>query len=197
MDFSARTVITGDPHLDLDQVGVPLSIAMRLTYPERVTPHNLAQMRRAVGVGPDALGGALYVERTDGERFDLAFVSLAATSAKLRVGDVVDRMLRDDDIVVMNRQPSLHKMSMMAHRVKILLYSTFRLNLSVTTPYNAASREEVDVPRNPEGSLRVAGIGPRQHRQPVEPAFLEPLCPGALPDLAVVPRVVPRQAIAK
>jgi len=139
VDFSARTVITGDPHLDLDQVGVPLSIAMRLTYPERVTLHNLDDMRAAVRLGPYVLGGALYVTRRDGERFDLSFVSLAVVAGKLHVGDVVDRMLRDNDIVVMNRQPSLHKMSMMAHRVKILLYSTFRLNLSVTTPYNAAS----------------------------------------------------------
>ena len=169
---------------------MPLSIAMRLTYPERVTAHNLVQMRAAVDVGPHALGGALYVERADGERFDLAFVSLAATSGKLCVGDVVDRMLRDGDIVVMNRQPSLHKMSMMAHRVKILLYSTFRLNLSVTTPYNAVSS-----PPNPECSLRVVGICPHQHPQPPVLEVLLLLRSRAPPDLAVPQRVFHRQAL--
>lgn len=111
-DFSARTVITGDPNLDIDQVGVPVSIAMRLTYPERVTNHNLRKMRAAVRRGTGELGGALYVERSDGQRFDLAFVaSTALVADTLAVGDIVERMIVDDDVVIMNRQPSLHKAS--------------------------------------------------------------------------------------
>ena len=43
----------------------------------------------------------------------------------------------DGDYVLFNRQPSLHKMSMMAHRVKVMKGNTFRLNVSVTPPYNA------------------------------------------------------------
>jgi len=132
---------------------------MRLTYPERVTRFNHSILHAAVCVGTDELGGALYVERSDGQRFDLAFVASTLTIAnQLAVGDTVERMLQNDDVVVMNRQPSLHKMSMMAHRVKILHYSTFRLNLSVTTPYNAVS---------PPSCPRIARIGSVQHIGPV------------------------------
>ena len=59
------------------------------------------------------------------------------TSVKVCVGDTVYRHLIDGDIVLFNRQPSLHKMSMMAHKVKVMPFNTFRLNVSVTTPYNA------------------------------------------------------------
>lgn len=135
VNFSARSVITGDPSLDVDQVGVPLSIAMRLTVPVRVTRHNKFEMQKHVELGAHTLGGALYVIRGDGEQFDLKYCSRIV----LGCGDVVERMLKNDDVVVMNRQPTLHRMSMMAHRVKVLPYSTFRLNLCVTTPYNAVS----------------------------------------------------------
>ena len=72
----------------------------------------------------------------DGRRVDLRFVKHLNDLA-LHTGFVVERHLRDDDLIVFNRQPSLHKMSIMAHRVKVLDHSTFRLNLSVTSPYNA------------------------------------------------------------
>lgn len=138
VNFSARTVITGDPSLDLDQVGVPRSIASRLSVPVRVTTFNQELLQECVGRGAYTDGGALYVERSsDGTLYDLQ----TCARVVLNVGDVVERMLRNDDVVIMNRQPTLHRMSMMAHRVKILPYSTFRLNLSVTSPYNAASRE--------------------------------------------------------
>mgnify|MGYP002700427762 CR=1 FL=1 len=133
VDFSARTVITPDPLLDLDQVGVPRSIAMNLTIPEKVTSFNLVAMRDRVRLGPRHPKGARYVETKDGTRFDLTVAKMASLS----VGDTVERPLQNDDSVVMNRQPTLHRMSMMAHRVHIMDYSTFRLNLSVTTPYNA------------------------------------------------------------
>jgi len=156
VDFSARTVITGDPSLELDQVGVPTSMAMRLTMPVCVTSLNIDEMQRAVMKGPDELGGALYVLRKDGERFDLMYAgSLAKVAARLQVGDTVERMLRDGDWVVMNRQPSLHKNSMMGHRAKILPYSTFRLNLSVTGPYNADFDGDVSVKSAPQNPLIV------------------------------------------
>lgn len=59
------------------------------------------------------------------------------TDAHLENGYIVERHLQDEDFVIFNRQPSLHKMSMMGHRIKVLPFSSFRLNLSVTTPYNA------------------------------------------------------------
>ncbi|KAG5643823.1 DNA-directed RNA polymerase II subunit rpb1 [Asterophora parasitica] len=135
VDFSARTVITGDPNLELDQVGVPKTIAMNLTFPERVTPYNIAYLQELVRNGPTTYPGARYVVRDTGERIDLRYNKRA--DAFLQYGWIVERHLKDGDFVLFNRQPSLHKMSMMAHRVKLMPYSTFRLNLSVTPPYNA------------------------------------------------------------
>ncbi|ODV89296.1 hypothetical protein CANCADRAFT_65867 [Tortispora caseinolytica NRRL Y-17796] len=136
VDFSARTVITGDPNLSLDQVGVPRSIARTLTYPEIVTPYNIQRLSQLVQNGPNEHPGAKYVIRDTGERIDLRYHKRAG-DIPLQYGWTVERHLQDDDPVLFNRQPSLHKMSMMAHRVRVMPYSTFRLNLSVTSPYNA------------------------------------------------------------
>lgn len=106
-DFSARTVITADPSLDLDQVGVPRSIAMRLTKPVVATPFNVEDLRQRVRVGPNELGGALYVQKKTHPciDYDLAFVSsVEDVASKLRYGDVVERMLVDDDWVAVNRK---------------------------------------------------------------------------------------------
>ncbi|KAK0506634.1 DNA-directed RNA polymerase II, subunit 1 [Armillaria luteobubalina] len=135
VDFSARTVITGDPNLELDEVGVPKTIAMNLTFPERVTPYNIAYLQELVRNGPRNYPGARYVVRDTGERIDLRYNKRA--DGFLQYGWVVERHLKDGDYVLFNRQPSLHKMSMMSHRVRLMPYSTFRLNLSVTPPYNA------------------------------------------------------------
>lgn len=136
VDFSARTVITPDPNLDLDQLGVPKSIAMNVTFPEVVTPHNIDYLRKLVENGPTTWPGAKYIVRDDGIRIDLRYLKKRA-DIHLANGYIVERHMQDNDYVLFNRQPSLHKMSIMGHRVKILPYSTFRLNLSVTTPYNA------------------------------------------------------------
>ncbi|KAK9370544.1 hypothetical protein V1509DRAFT_616123 [Lipomyces kononenkoae] len=136
VDFSARTVISGDPNLALDQVGVPRSIAKTLTYPEIVTPYNIHKLTQLVRNGPNEHPGAKYVIRDTGERIDLRYHKRAG-EITLQYGWRVERHIVDDDPVLFNRQPSLHKMSMMAHRVKVMPYSTFRLNLSVTSPYNA------------------------------------------------------------
>ncbi|KAL9086884.1 MAG: hypothetical protein Q9165_006890 [Trypethelium subeluteriae] len=136
VDFSARTVITGDPNLDLDQVGVPRSIARTLTYPETVTPYNISKLHELVRNGPNEHPGAKYVIRDSGERIDLRHHK-RASEITLQYGWKVERHLMDGDFIIFNRQPSLHKESMMGHRVKVMPYSTFRLNLSVTSPYNA------------------------------------------------------------
>jgi len=136
VDFSARTVITPDPNLAIDQVGVPRSIAQTLTYPEIVTPFNMEMLQALVDNGPSEHPGALYIIRSDGTRVDLRYATKKADH-HLQVGYKVERHLQDDDYVLFNRQPSLHKMSIMSHRIKIMPYSTFRLNLSVTSPYNA------------------------------------------------------------
>ena len=134
VDYSARTVITPDPNLAIDEVGVPRSIARNLTYPEIVTPFNIERLQELVNNGPIELPGARYIIRKDGLRLDLR---QSHVQTHLQYGYRVERHIEDGDIVMFNRQPSLHKMSIMSHRVKIMPYSTFRLNLSVTTPYNA------------------------------------------------------------
>jgi DNA-directed RNA polymerase II subunit RPB1 len=136
VDFSARTVITGDPNLSLDEVGVPRSIARTLTYPETVTPYNIGKLHQLVQNGPNAHPGAKYVIRSDGSRIDLRHHKRAG-QISLEYGWKVERHIIDGDYIIFNRQPSLHKESMMGHRVRVMPYSTFRLNLSVTSPYNA------------------------------------------------------------
>jgi len=136
VDFSARTVITADPNLGIHQVGVPRSVAMNLTVPERVTPFNFSHLSELIANGPTVHPGAKHIIRTDGTRVDLRFVK-NKSELLLSNGWVVERHLRDDDVILFNRQPSLHKMSIMGHKVKVLDWSTFRLNLSCTSPYNA------------------------------------------------------------
>ncbi len=138
VDFSARTVISPDPNIDINEVGVPLDVAQRLTIPERVTPWNVDELRNLIRNGPDQYPGALYIVRPDGRRVRLEFVTERESLAEaLQPGFIVERHIRDGDIVLFNRQPSLHRMSIMAHRVKVLPYKTFRLNPCVCPPYNA------------------------------------------------------------
>jgi DNA-directed RNA polymerase II subunit RPB1 len=136
VDFSARTVITAEPNLGIHQVGVPRSVAMNLTVPERVTAFNMQELSQLVANGPTQHPGAKHIIRSDGTRIDLRYVKNKA-ELMLAHGWIVERHLRDDDIVLFNRQPSLHKMSIMGHKAKVLDWSTFRLNLSCTSPYNA------------------------------------------------------------
>lgn len=136
VDFSARTVITPDPNLKIHEVGVPRSIALNLTFPETVTTFNMKEMQKLVENGPTEYPGAKYLEREDGQKINLEYV-LNRSELQLDVGCKVIRHIHDGDYVLFNRQPSLHKMSIMGHRIRVLPYSTFRLNLSVTSPYNA------------------------------------------------------------
>ncbi|TIC59840.1 beta and beta-prime subunits of DNA dependent RNA-polymerase [Wallemia mellicola] len=175
VDFSARTVITGDPNLELDEVGVPFSIARTLTYPERVTPYNILYLQELVRNGPNEYPGARYVVRDTGERIDLRYNRRADTF--LQYGWIVERHLKDGDFVLFNRQPSLHKMSMMCHRVKLMPYSTFRLNLSVTPPYNAdfdGDEMNLHVPQSEETRAEMSQIA-SVTRQIVSPQANSPV----------------------
>ena len=138
VDFSARTVISPDPNLSINEVGVPIHVAKILTVPERVTKWNIERLRQAVINGPETWPGANYVIRPDGRRIDLRYVKdRKELAASLSPGYIVERHLTNGDIVLFNRQPSLHRISMMAHRVRVLPGRTFRLNLLVCPPYNA------------------------------------------------------------
>ena len=136
VDFSARSVITPDPNMDVDQVGVPHTIAVCLTVPERVNTKNLFDMKVRIRNGYGVLNGAETIIKKNGVVIELSQCS-NRSNIDLRCGDVVERYLKDDDVVVFNRQPSLHKMSAMGHRVKLMKGKTFRLNLSCANPYNA------------------------------------------------------------
>ena len=158
VDFSARTVVSPDPSLELDQLGVPKSVAMTLTYPEVVTQLNMDFLKELVERGDEWPGARFYKRKVDGKIIDLNHVN---TKPNLQYGDIVERHLMDGDYVLFNRQPSLHKMSIMGHRVKILPYSTFRLNLSVTTPYNAdfdGDEMNMHVPQNLESKAEIMKI---------------------------------------
>jgi len=135
VEFSARSVITPDPNLSIDELGVPLEIATNLTFPERVTAYNRDKLYKLVQNGADTYPGAKTVVKPDGRMISLKHV--VTKEIVLYNGDIVNRHLLDGDIVLFNRQPTLHKMSMMAHRVKVLPGKTFRLNVLVTRPYNA------------------------------------------------------------
>jgi len=133
VDFSARTVITGDPNISIEEVGVPYSIAKKLTFPETVNRFNIERLQRLVDNSPE-YPGAKFVVRENGSRLDLQF---AARKPTLKIGETVERHMQTGDIVIFNRQPTLHKPSMMGHRVRVMQNSTFRLNVNICSSYNA------------------------------------------------------------
>ncbi len=138
VDFSSRTVISPDPNLDLSEVGVPVQVAKKLTIPEIVTKWNIERMRKLVLNGPDQYPGVNYIVRTDKVKIRLDFVEdRTAIAEALSEGYLIERHLLNGDIVMFNRQPSLHQMSIMAHYVRVLPGKTFRLHPSVCPPYNA------------------------------------------------------------
>ncbi len=145
VNFSARTVISPDPLLSINEVGIPTEVARGLTVPLEVTPHNqeIAKelVRRGPTPAPDANGayrcGVNYLIREDGQRIKVMEKNADACAELVQPGSIVERQLVDGDIVLFNRQPSLHRMSMMAHFVRILPHKTFRFNLCDCPPYNA------------------------------------------------------------
>ena len=138
VDQSARSVITPDPFISLDELGVPVKIAMNLSFPEMVNAYNIEEMRKLVMTGPNEWPGAKDIrKKSDGKTYTLKYGNREKMAEELVEGDIVNRHVRDGDYVLFNRQPSLHKMSMMCHRVKVMPYQTFRLNVLVTSPYNA------------------------------------------------------------
>ena len=137
VNFSARTVISPDPTLSLNEVGVPDRVAKEMTQTMNVTERNLDQARRFVSNGPEGHPGANYVRRPDGRRLKVTEKNCEQLAEKVDAGWEVNRHLIDGDIVIFNRQPSLHRMSIMAHEVVVMPYKTFRLNTVVCPPYNA------------------------------------------------------------
>ena len=136
VDYSARSVITGDPNLSITQLGVPLKIAKNITKPIIVNDRNRDFLMKLVENGPDVYPGAKILERRNGESISLRYID--RSSIYLENGDIIHRHMMEGDAVLFNRQPSLHRMSMMCHIVKIMSQGdTFRINVGVTKPYNA------------------------------------------------------------
>jgi DNA-directed RNA polymerase beta' subunit len=138
VDQSARSVITPDPYISIDELGVPIRVALNITFQETVNEYNIEEMRKLIMNGSNKWPGAKYVKKTNEiGPINLKYADLGKIAAELHYGDVVHRHLNDGDYVLFNRQPSLHKMSMMCHKVIIMPYQTFRLNVLDTPPYNA------------------------------------------------------------
>jgi DNA-directed RNA polymerase II subunit RPB1 len=175
VEFSARSVITPDPNISVEELGVPIKIATNLTFPERVTAFNLDRMYALVQNGPDKYPGAKSIQRADGRMISLKHVN--TKTIQLYEGDIVNRHLLDGDPVLFNRQPSLHRMSMMCHRVRVLPYSTFRLNVSVTKPYNAdfdGDEMNMHVPQSVEAATELREIA-AVPKQLISPRLSKPL----------------------
>ncbi len=135
VNFSARTVLSPDPNISIDEVGVPMLIAEDLTIPVKVTDWNIEQVKKYVAASE--YPKSEYVIRPDGKRIQVTDITRPEILESLGKGYVVERQLIDGDTVLFNRQPSLHRISIMCHSVKVLPGKTLRLNPAVCSPYNA------------------------------------------------------------
>lgn len=151
VNFAARSVISPDPNLETNEIGVPLVFAKKLTFPEPVTNHNFWEMKQAVINGPDRYPGASAIENETGQVVNLRFKSLDERTAlanqllapsnwrmKGSRNKKVYRHLTTGDVVLMNRQPTLHKPSIMGHKARVLPNErTIRMHYANCNTYNA------------------------------------------------------------
>ncbi len=136
VNYSARTVISPDPNISINEVGIPLAVAKDITIPVTVNEGNIEYLRELVLRGPH-WPGANYVIRPDGRKKKITTENAEEIATEIEPGYVVERHMQNGDIVLFNRQPSLHRMSIMAHHARITPWRTFTLNLCVCPPYNA------------------------------------------------------------
>jgi len=136
VNFSARTVISPDPYISMNEVGIPLDIASDLTIPVAVQEHNLEEIKKLVMNAPK-WPSANYVVRPDGRKKKITEANKEEIIAELIPGYKVERHMINGDVVLFNRQPSLHRMSIMAHKVRVTPWRTFTMNTPVCPPYNA------------------------------------------------------------
>ncbi|MBN3037443.1 MAG: DNA-directed RNA polymerase subunit A' [Candidatus Diapherotrites archaeon] len=178
VNFSARTVISPDPNLSINEVGVPYEIAEELTVPEAVTEWNLDYLKKFAET--DKYPKANYVIKPDGRRKKVTEINRADVLEELAPGYTVERQLMDGDIVLFNRQPSLHRISMMCHRVKVLPGKTFRLHPAVCKPYNAdfdGDEMNLHVPQTEEARAEALSLMLVQD-QVISPRFGAPIIKG-------------------
>jgi len=129
VDFSARSVITPDPNLSIRELGIPLKVAKNITKPVTVNAMNKQFLLKLVRNGPDEYPGAKILEKKNGEQITLRYAD--RESIQLEHGDIVHRHMMDGDGILFNRQPTLHRMSMMCH-IAVIMYKgdTFRMNVA-------------------------------------------------------------------
>nr|XP_033343116.1 DNA-directed RNA polymerase I subunit RPA1 [Megalopta genalis] len=152
VNYAARSVVTPDPNLNIDEIGIPEIFAMKLTYPTPVTPWNVVYLRQLVLNGPEVYPGAVMIENEDGsiQRISSTNATQREATAKrlLTTSDkankffrgikIIHRHLQNGDILLLNRQPTLHKPSIMAHKARILKgEKTLRLHYANCKAYNA------------------------------------------------------------
>jgi len=135
VNFSGRSVISPDPNLKINEVGIPFEIAKVVTVCETVTDLNIQKMKELIS--SENYPGANYIIRPDGKRKRITAELREEILNEIITGYKVERHLQDGDIVLFNRHPSLHRGSLMAHYAKILSGRTFRLHPAVAFPYNA------------------------------------------------------------
>ncbi len=136
VNYSGRTVISPDPSLELNEVGIPYEIAKVVTVSETVNDMNLEKLKKLVGRA-EVYPGANYIIRPDGKRKKISMDLKEEIISELSPGYKVERHLQNGDIVLFNRHPSLHRGSLMAHYVRVLPGRTFRMHPAVAAPYNA------------------------------------------------------------
>ncbi|MBR9679514.1 MAG: DNA-directed RNA polymerase subunit A' [Candidatus Altiarchaeota archaeon] len=137
VNFSARTVISPDSRIGINEVGIPEQIAKTLTVSVHVTERNNDYLKEMVKNGEEELHGVNYVIDDQATRLRVTDFNKETLAEQIEPGWLVERHLMDGDVVLMNRQPSLHRMSIMGHRVRVLPGRTFRIHPSVCPPYNA------------------------------------------------------------
>lgn len=137
VDYSARSVITGEPNLSIEELGIPMPIAMNLTMPIVVTATNVDFLTQLVRNGPDQYPGAKILKKA-GSDYPITLKYMDRDSIVLEAGDEVHRHLLNGDMVLFNRQPTLHRMSMQSFKARIMTQgNTFRFNVGVAKPFNA------------------------------------------------------------
>ncbi|MFH1126119.1 MAG: DNA-directed RNA polymerase subunit A' [Candidatus Altiarchaeota archaeon] len=179
VNFSARTVVGPDPNISINEVGVPFPVAVELTVPEEVNERNIERIRGMILNGPVIHPGAHNVISM-GKRRRIMDSTKEEIAKSLMVGDLVERHLCDGDIVIFNRQPSLHRISMMCHRVRVLPQNTFRINTAVCAPYNAdfdGDEMNLHVPQSEE-AIAEAEILMKVQDNIISPRFGGPLIGG-------------------
>ena len=160
VDFSARSVITPDPNLSIRELGVPIEIAKNLTKPVKVNKRTRGFLTKLVKNGPDEYPGAKILEKKNGDSISLRYID--RESIKLENGDIVHRHIMNGDVILFNRQPTLHRMSMMCHYVRIMNEGkTFRMNVGCTKPYNAdfdGDEMNLHQPQDPESESELRNL---------------------------------------